>query len=204
MSQAVFAIYNQNGVPGWVNIVPQPKTLVTPEPDILVGEDGEEILIEKSPYWTDTPETAQAALIRLLETGRLPFTADDPHFLYEGDLPEYPVFDFATGNVIAGDPPAPVKPEVTADAIKTICRERIYAQVSAPTQMNLVAYRQRIEAQKPAGYEAEIALLDRVYDWIMAMKTKCGSLIAANEQDPDLDEHWLVFEDDLAAFVARF
>jgi uncharacterized membrane protein len=89
--------------------------------------------------------------------------------------------------------------EVLAPRIKAECARRILSVASANTQMNMTAAQAagRFDAADAATYLAAL-------DWVDAMRTRCGDLVAAADVDFAGDGKWPAVPNGVAALAARF
>lgn len=94
------------------------------------------------------------------------------------------------------------------EALKAICKTRIYARASAETQANMtfaIAFiSSKTAAQRSAQETAMLAKAPAVLDWVNAMRANVQTLATDPELDAGDDANWPVPAQDALDLVALF
>ena len=92
--------------------------------------------------------------------------------------------------------------------IKAECRERIYAQASAETQMNMATAAAAIAGKavtdRSAGEATLLTSTKAALDWVGAMRARCLELAEDPDADFKLDASWPECPPEVVALVEQF
>ncbi len=98
--------------------------------------------------------------------------------------------------------------ERRAEAVKRECKRRIYAVLSAETQMNMTAAAAAISSKPASSRSAEekavLAGLQAALGWVDAMRARAAELVTDTDADYLSDEAWPAPPAEVAQVAARF